>query len=267
MIEHRFYIYIHKRIDNGVVFYVGKGTKDRLYSKRGRSKVWKEIVNETGGFIAEKLEDNLTNEIALQKESDLILNPHQDWILINKHVANKTKSIDISQIKELIYYDENSSSSLVWRVNRGSAKAGDKAGSITTCNGGKSYYQIRVNGSVYLVHRLVWALHQGSLASCLVIHHKDGNGLNNKIENLEAVTHGVNMRNTSVQNRELNGVHKRTYRNGKEDYIASWQENGKRHYKHFACAKYGEDKAKQLAVAYRKKKIETLNELGYDYKT
>ena len=37
-------------------------------------------------------------------------------------------------------------------------------------------------------HRIVWRQHYGEIPSGMIVHHKNGNGLDNRIENLELVT-------------------------------------------------------------------------------
>lgn len=49
-------------------------------------------------------------------------------------------------------------------------------------------------------------------------------------------------------------------------YIATWYElDGRRHWKHFGCLRYGEAEAFALATKYRKEQIERLNAQGADY--
>lgn len=43
-----FYTYVHIRNDSNTIFYVGKGCKNRAYSKDCRSKPWNEISKEHG---------------------------------------------------------------------------------------------------------------------------------------------------------------------------------------------------------------------------
>jgi hypothetical protein len=43
-----FYVYAHKRLDTNAIFYVGKGARNRAYSKSGRNRYWKNIVNKAG---------------------------------------------------------------------------------------------------------------------------------------------------------------------------------------------------------------------------
>lgn len=59
----------------------------------------------------------------------------------------------------------------------------------------KCYKRIVYKGKQLKVHRIVYAKYVGSLDSTLVIHHKDGNGLNNWHWNLEQVTQLYNLKN------------------------------------------------------------------------
>jgi hypothetical protein len=60
-------LYIHKRKDNGEVFYVGIGNSKRPYVKNKRSVWWKNIVKEHG-YEIEILKENITWEEACELE-------------------------------------------------------------------------------------------------------------------------------------------------------------------------------------------------------
>jgi len=64
------YVYQHKRLDIDEIFYVGIGDGadyKRAYSKKGRTKWWKNIVSKCD-YKVEILKDNLTWEDACKKE-------------------------------------------------------------------------------------------------------------------------------------------------------------------------------------------------------
>lgn len=69
------YVYIHRRNDiqddHESVFYVGIGTKKRIYQKLSRNKFWKHIVNKHG-FTGTIVKDDLTWEEACIIEKELI---------------------------------------------------------------------------------------------------------------------------------------------------------------------------------------------------
>lgn len=62
--------------------------------------------------------------------------------------------------------------------------------------GGKPYRIIRYNSKHLLVHRIIYAKFIGELIDDLVINHKDGNTLNNSVDNLELVTQSQNVKHS-----------------------------------------------------------------------
>ncbi len=52
----RFYVYVHRDI-NGVLFYVGKGTRQRAWLKKRENTKWQEIADK--GFTVEIVKDKL----------------------------------------------------------------------------------------------------------------------------------------------------------------------------------------------------------------
>jgi len=68
------YVYRHIRLDRNEVFYVGIGSDkyySRAYTKCGRNKLWKNIVNKTE-YSVEILFDNIDWELACKKEIEFI---------------------------------------------------------------------------------------------------------------------------------------------------------------------------------------------------
>lgn len=88
----------------------------------------------------------------------------------------------------LFVYDADTGK-LFWRENKGKARRGVEAGSE-----GKGYRRVRVNGSEYFIHRLVWMYVYGTWPQH-DIDHINGNTLDNRIGNLRDVPHCWNMQN------------------------------------------------------------------------
>ncbi len=260
----KFYVYLHKRKDNGVVFYVGKGTERRLKRTSSRNKAWKEIVNSVGYDI--EILHTFDSEVeALAKEHELLNKPKPEWCLVNKRKTNSVLEIDYNEVNEWLEYSPESATGLRWKKAKRSVIPGKDAGSIfrTSSN---LYYSTRLNDKLYLNHRLVYVLCHGHIDSSLVVHHKDKNGQNNLIENLELITQAENSRDTIKQHREGNGVTRRVKPSGAVDYVANWMEDGQNHRKCFLVKKIGsEEEARQLALDYRAKKIKELSDKGYGY--
>lgn len=191
----RYYVYLHKRKDNDVIFYVGKGTNKRM-SDVSRSKAWKDIVQEADGFIPEIYKDNLTEDEAFELECKLISNPPNDWKLVNEPPA---KPIDYNQDwHQLFTYDETSKSCLRWKYSKYPKRIGQEVGSYHTC-GSTSYWNVTINGRVHKIHRIIWVMFNDKLGNKDLINHIDTDSGNNKISNLELSNPMHNSCNTKLQ--------------------------------------------------------------------
>lgn len=120
------------------------------------------------------------------------------------------KELDTRVTQELVHtlfwYDAGAGT-LVWKISRATAKAGEVAGYIKKCG----YRYIRVLGKDYLAHRLVWLYVNGAWPS-KELDHIDRDRANNKIENLREAEHRDNMRNTKLPASGYRGVY---FKNGK----------------------------------------------------
>ena len=77
-----------------------------------------------------------------------------------------------------------------------------KVGSKT----GAGYLLVCTRWGKYLNHRIIYLMHNPNFDQSLSIDHIDGNPLNNKIENLRAVTHKQNLRNQKLRSTNTSGV-------------------------------------------------------------
>lgn len=82
---------------------------------------------------------------------------------------------------------------LFWIVGH---RTGKKAGMRKPPSSKLQYERIQICGVRYKLHRVVYALHYNDLTTELMIDHKNGNILDNRIENLRVVTNQQNQHNT-----------------------------------------------------------------------
>lgn len=149
-------------------------------------------------------------------------------------------NISHERLLEVLEYDP-ATGIFIWKVNgRGLARAGSIAGSIN----GSGYRQIRVDGKLYLAHRLAWFY-------CFqewpenIIDHINSIKDDNTLDNLQDVTQSVNIRkaNSKIGSSGFRNVRKICNR-----YQAYIKVAGKTI--HIGMFPSGEDAA-EAVVAYR----------------
>jgi len=268
MIFNDYYVYFHRRKDNNIVFYIGKGnTRTKRAYRKERTESWRNIVNEAGGYTVEIVHDNLSEEKALETEGNYLSNKNKEWCLVNKKTKESTKFIDYNKFNELLYYDETSKSCLRWKVNKGyKTKRGMEAGSQSN-----NYWMVEVDGVSYCCHRIVYLLCNKTLDETLVINHIDSNRSNNKIDNLSMISISENNRQSIVHTSNalrvtntsgINGIsERRTGKNLFAAFVEYYNIFGIKKTKTFSYKKYGKESAWKLAVDYRNSMIEKNKEL------
>lgn len=101
--------------------------------------------------------------------------------------------VTAERLRQVLDYDKDTGV-FVWRKERGLNLAGKIAGCLTPRGGqclDKFYYKIGVDGHRYYSHILAYLWMTGEYPSS-EIDHKDGDGLNNKWDNLRAAEHNEN---------------------------------------------------------------------------
>lgn len=171
---------------------------------------------------------------------------------------------------EYVYYDETSASGLRWKVKTGrKVVVGSQAGSKHNHAWG-----VRIMKKRYLVHRVIYEIMIGKIPDGYDIDHIDRNPHNNKLSNLRAVPHWLNMRNLSLREGTrsgVTGVHYKEIYDKRAGYTyTGWRAewcgfDGKCYTKLFSTKKYGYDEAFRMACEYREKIINELNERGAGY--
>ena len=96
---------------------------------------------------------------------------------------------DIQSIDWNSFY-EYRDGDLYWKVDSGKNKLkGKLAGGLAP----SGYRSVCAQGTACYAHRVVWEMHNGQIADNMEIHHINGNRDDNRIENLEMVTHQRNL--------------------------------------------------------------------------
>jgi hypothetical protein len=108
------------------------------------------------------------------------------------------------QLKELLHYCPETGV-WTWLVSRGRARNGSEAGHIILKQNGKKYRCIGVLGVLHLAHRLAF-LYMNSAFPEAGVDHEDGNGLNNRWQNLKAATSADNAKNQRLREDNVSGT-------------------------------------------------------------
>jgi len=104
-------------------------------------------------------------------------------------------------------------------------KIGSKVGSV--CERG--YARTKINGKGYLVHRLIYLMHNGFIPE--FIDHIDGNKNNNKIENLRPATRAENYWNVPARKtNNLSKIKNVHWNKSSEKWAVVIKRNKKTHY-------------------------------------
>lgn len=142
-----------------------------------------------------------------------------------------TNEPSIDLVRELFAY--RSDGELIWR-RRPSATSPVVVGTVAGGEWGKKkrYKSVRLLGRKTLIHRIVWAIHLDAWPEGDV-DHIDGDGLNNRIENLRLATRSqncMNRRNRSDNMTGLKGARKRKQRDGSDVWTSSISIDGAEKY-------------------------------------
>lgn len=154
---------------------------------------------------------------------------------------------------QLLVYDR-ATGEFRWKVSRGRSKAGSIAGRKSRLG----YTQIRIDGRIYMSHRIAWLYETGGAPNG-DIDHINGEKSDNRIDNLRDVTRAVNQQNrkTAQANNNSTGL-LGAYKTGTPGrYFARIRVDGKIHH----IGVYGSAEEAHQAYLQAKRKMHIGNTL------
>lgn len=192
--------------------YIGSGTKYRS------SSINQSTRSATHGSAKEFLEvrilqDNLPSEEKVKME--MTFYDHYvslEHNLFNKHRPRDTKIYSLELFNKYLYLDPYSPSYLSWKIDRYTGKGLNrltvKAGTPAGCIGSCGYWEIRMDKSLYLGHRVVYCLVNSTDigTSNYVIDHINNIRSDNHPDNLRFVPQHINVRNSLARSLSTSGI-------------------------------------------------------------
>lgn len=262
MIPQDYYVYAHIGKTTNEIFYIGKGRGIRSRVKKSRPKYWHDAVAREDGYTIKHLHESLSEKEALRIEQILL---ESTKTIVNRTKKHSIRKVSFDSVSEKFYYDDSSPSGLRWKIKpRGCAKnIGDIAGNYRP----DGYWEVSMNETSLLSHRVVYSLTRGIDISDGVVNHIDCNPHNNSAENLELITQIENLQRTSITKKLRLSRANRSGVNGVTTVCISGyiyhqgyiHIDGKRYSKSFSINKY--ENSLELAIQWRTKMELFQNEL------
>ena len=218
----------------------------RAWRNDCRSAAWK---NESGNQHTVKILGYYgTSDEAHAAEQLLI--KHNFYDLVNIHKDTPLPHVlDFKTLNENFVIDKNSPSFLSCKVSgRPVGQKGD-------------YWIYKDANKFYKVHRIIYVLANGGLDPKLIVDHINRDRYDNNPLNLRAITIKENSNNLSLRHDNTSGeqgIYSVLVRDKYKSWCCAWYEEGKKHEKWFSCLKYGDEVAKQMAIDYRKAKLNNI---------
>jgi hypothetical protein len=137
----------------------------------------------------------------------------------------------IEYLRELFIVDPTSPSGLRWRVSRGTRiKAGQVAGSISGNFNGKMYWRVIASYRSMKAHRVILSIIHGIDLAGIEVDHINGDGSDNRIENLRIASSIKNNWNRGRAKNNTSGFRGVCWDAQRDKWMAHISANGKFHY-------------------------------------
>ena len=157
-------------------------------------------------------------------------------------VPKDRDKVTATRLHHLLIYDPITGI-FIWRVDRtGTARAGTRAGAIDT----DGYRQIRIDGRLYLAHRLAWLYIYGRWPKT-DLDHIDLDRDNNAFKNLRPCSQTENNANTRARSNNILGRKGVTYDPDRKQFRARIRKHGRLY--HLGWFQNVEDAAAAYAAA------------------
>ncbi len=135
------------------------------------------------------------------------------------------------ELHRLFHYENGK---LLWKIRQSRrVHIGDEAGHFDARKwkkGMKVYRNVCVNGVLVGAHRVIYTMLAGEITDGMEIDHIDGNGLNNRIENLRLATHTQNARNRRSSGNNTSGFKGVSWQKSDRKWVAKIGFEGRRLY-------------------------------------
>lgn len=129
----------------------------------------------------------------------------EEALVVKRDTKNRTHPARDDILKYFDYDPETGK--LTNRVDRGRARAGQEAGRQISMRHGhvddRWYRRVGFKGREYLAHVLILVMMGLTIPASMEVDHRNGDGLDNRFENLRIVTHKDNMMNTKRHRAEV----------------------------------------------------------------
>jgi hypothetical protein len=132
-------------------------------------------------------------------------------------------ALNSDYLKTRFHYDAETGN-LIWK-NANARWVGKRAGCAHKSNRGKRYIRVLLDGSSVYAHRIIWAILHGEEPEN--IDHIDGDGLNNRADNLRSVSHAINLKNQKKHVTNTSGASGVSYRKDVNRWRARIMVDGK----------------------------------------
>lgn len=111
------------------------------------------------------------------------------------------------------------------------------------------YWQVSVDGTTYLKHRIIWMMMHGDIPDGFQVDHINRDPSDNRLANLRSVPVSLNQFNCKLQSNNTSGHCGVSWHKRRTKWLAHIRVDGKRHQLGFYSKKADAAKAREAAVA------------------